>query len=120
MISARLVMASLGVAALASVMVLACSSSSSSSGDVTSGIDAGAESASPEGEGGTTEGGATDAGSDAPAGTCVGACKTTVLVADFGGKKRTLQRAQFGTEAGDAGTQLHTESHLGGDAACPR
>lgn len=26
---------------------------------------------------------------------------------------------QHGTQAGDAGTELHTESHLGGQAACP-
>ena len=56
---------------------------------------------------------------DGPSGTCEGACKTTSLVADFGGKKRTLVRAQFGTQQGDAGPELHTESHLGGSAACP-
>jgi hypothetical protein len=28
-------------------------------------------------------------------------------------------RAQFGTQQGDAGAELHTESHLGGAAACP-
>jgi len=62
---------------------------------------------------------ATDTGAPSPPGTCEGACKTTSLVADFGGKKRTLVRAQFGTQPGDGGVDLHTESHLGGEAACP-
>ena len=61
----------------------------------------------------------TDAASDAPTGTCEGTCKTTALVVDIGGKLRTLVRAQFGTQPGDAGAELYTESHLGGAAACP-
>lgn len=61
----------------------------------------------------------TVATTDAPATACEGACKITSLVGDFGGKKRTLVRAQFGTQQGDAGAELHTESHLGGDPACP-
>jgi hypothetical protein len=56
---------------------------------------------------------------DAPATVCEGACKTTSLVADIGGKKRTLVRSQMGTQQGDGGVELHTESHLGGDPACP-
>ena len=61
-----------------------------------------------------------DPANDATApGTCEGTCKTTALTTDFGGKTRVLARAQFGTEQGDAGAQLHTESHLGGSAACP-
>jgi hypothetical protein len=87
---------------------------------------------SPDGSGGPTgpvdEGGTiTDAGTgtdtasatDAPAIACEGACKVTAINADFGGRKRTLVRAQFGTQQGDAGPELHTESHLGGDPACP-
>jgi hypothetical protein len=67
-------------------------------------------------DGGTAEAG--DAGTTP--GTCEGACKTTSLTASFGGKDRVLVRAQFGTEPSDAGgSQLHTESHLGGAAACP-
>jgi len=79
----------------------------------------------PRDDAGATEGGAgTDAGGlDAGEGgaptACEGACKATSVVADFGGKQRTLVRAQFGTQAGDAGTELHTESHLGGAAPCP-
>ena len=73
------------------------------------------------------DGGATDASSatDAPGSAtdgapsaCSGACKTTALTADFGGKKRVLVRAQFGTKQGGV-TLYHTESHLGGSAACP-
>lgn len=80
----------------------------------------------PQGDGGSGEGGAiADGGAvdgaDGGGGptACEGACKTTSVVADFGGKVRTLVRAQFGTQAGDAGTELHTESHLGGAAPCP-
>jgi hypothetical protein len=76
----------------------------------------------PGNEGGTVTDAATDTTlptTDGPATACEGACKTTSLVGDFGGRKRTLVRAQFGTQAGDAGTELHTESHLGGDPACP-
>ncbi|HSO39459.1 MAG TPA: hypothetical protein VLT33_43325, partial [Labilithrix sp.] len=51
--------------------------------------------------------------------TCEGACKTTSLVASFGGLTRPLDRAQFGTQQGDAGAQLHVESHSGGLPACP-
>jgi len=39
----------------------------------------------------------------------------TSLVADFGGKTRTLDRAQFGLEGG----KLRAEAHRGGDPACP-
>lgn len=73
-----------------------------------------------DGDGGeTTSDAGTDTGTPSPPGTCEGACQTTSLVADFGGKKRTLVRAQFGTQPGDGGVELHTESHLGGAAACP-
>ena len=61
----------------------------------------------------------TKVATDAPATACEGACKTTSLVADFGGKKRTLVRAQMGTQPGDGGVELHTESHLGGVPGCP-
>jgi len=61
-----------------------------------------------------------DAGVDAkPNGVCEGACKTTSLVTDFGGKQRTLTRTQFGTEPGDGGIVLHLESYAGGDPKCP-
>jgi hypothetical protein len=75
-----------------------------------------------DGEGGSIADASTDttsATTDAPATACEGTCKITSLVGDFGGKKRTLVRAQFGTQPGDGGTELHTESHLGGDPACP-
>jgi len=63
---------------------------------------------------------AADSGIDTgPATGCAGACKTTALVAKFGGALRTITRAQFGTQAGDAGAQLHAEAHAGGDPACP-
>jgi hypothetical protein len=80
--------------------------------------DGGDTTPTPEG-GSTTTDAQVDAGADAPSSTCDGACKTTALVADFGGKMRTLVRAQFGTEQGDGGAQLYTESHLGGSPACP-
>jgi hypothetical protein len=100
------------------VVASACSSSSSNgSGAVVPGGEDG--STLPENEGGVTADAKSDGTTDAPKTTCDGACKTTSLVADFGGKKRTLVRAQFGTQQGDAGAELHTESHLGGAAACP-
>lgn len=105
-------------AASGMVMVAACSSSS----------DSVASSADAAGQDGNTP--SSDAGSgedtsapktDAPASsTCEGACKVTSLEVDIGGKKRTLVRAQFGTQQGDGGTELHTESHLGGQPACPQ
>lgn len=69
-------------------------------------------------DGGTAEA-ASEASTDAASSTCEGACKVTSLVVDIGGKKRTLVRSQFGTQPGDGGTELHTESHLGGAPACP-
>lgn len=102
--------------ACALVLVGACSSSPSS------GVlaPASGNDASVPADGGLVGDATSDAStSDAPAGACEGACKTTTLVADFGGKKRTLTRAQFGTQPGDAGLELHTESYLGGDPACP-
>src|SRR5689334_19799232 len=61
---------------------------------------------------------ADDAGADAP-GTCDGACRTTALVATFGSKTGTLDRAQLGVDHGDTGDTLHVEAHHGGDPACP-
>lgn len=95
---------------------MACGSSSS--GAVAPAA-SGSETSTPTSDGGDTSDAAASDASDGGAGACVGACKTTALVADFGGKKRTLVRAQFGTQQGDAGAELHTESHLGGSAACP-
>lgn len=76
---------------------------------------------------GDDDAGATDAatatdtatGTDGSSSTCEGACKTTSLVGDFGGKTRTLVRAQHGTQAGDAGSEFHVEAHLGGAPECP-
>lgn len=111
-----------GVAASASALLLAaaCSSSSAAGERVASGPDASDDvgSTSEEGGGPTGESG-TDAKTDATSSTCTGACTTTKLVADFGGKMRTLVRAQFGTQALDAGAGFHTEAHLGGAPACP-
>jgi hypothetical protein len=104
------------IAASVGLFVVACGASSS--GAVAPGGD-GAETSTPTPEGGDTTDAQADGGADGATSTCVGACKTTALVADFGGKKRTLVRAQFGTQPGDAGAELHTESHLGGSAACP-
>lgn len=101
---------------VAPLAAMACSSSSTNVG--VSYPDGGGTNPAPD-DGGSTSEAASDAGVDAPSGTCEGACKTTSLVADFGGKMRTLTRAQFGTQPGDGGTELHTESHLGGSAACP-
>lgn len=112
------VLGSLSTTAL--VLLVACSSSPVMV--VAVAPDGGGAAVVPGGEGGSV----TDAGSDtavmptdAPAAACEGACKVTSLVGDFGGKKRTLVRSQFGTQQGDGGTELHTESHLGGDPACP-
>lgn len=99
------------MAATALMAASACSPSS------TSGSAGGEDAANDGGEDGANDPG--EGGADAPSGMCEGACKTTSLVADFGGKKRTLVRAQFGTQQGDAGAELHTESHLGGLPACP-
>lgn len=79
----------------------------------------GADAGAPREDGAAPGDAARDAASEAGSGSCEGACKTTTLEADFGGKKRALVRAQFGTQPGDGGTDLHTESHAGGSAACP-
>lgn len=76
-------------------------------------------------EAGTGDEAASDASSsDSPSGAdgasaCEGSCKVTSLVADFGGKTRTLVRSQSGTQPGDAGVDFHVESHLGGAPECP-
>ncbi len=101
--------------AAAGLLTLACSSSSSNV--VAQYPDSGGMSNVPPVDGSTDP--TAEAGTEGGSGTCEGACKTTSLVVDIGGKKRTLVRAQFGTQSGDAGAELHTESHLGGLAACP-
>lgn len=93
---------------------VACSSSSESGGVVQPAVDGG----------GPADGGAFDAADaaipiDAAPSTCEGACKKTALVATFGALTRPLDRAQFGTQVGDAGAQLHVESHSGGAPECP-
>jgi hypothetical protein len=105
-------------ACAASVGVLAVACSSSSSNGAAQVADGG-DTSNPTLDGGGTTDAPADASADGPSGTCEGTCKTTALVADFGGKKRTLVRAQFGTQQGDAGAELHTETHLGGAAGCP-
>jgi hypothetical protein len=102
-------------AASAGLFALACSSSST---NVVAKSPDDTDSSTPPDDGGgpITK---LDAGADAPSGTCEGTCKTTALVVDIGGKMRTLVRAQFGTQQGDGGAELYTESHLGGSAACP-
>lgn len=98
------------------VTVAACSSKSETAGVVAPEVDAG---------GPVADAGAGDADADALApaeagpATCEGACKTTSLIATFGGLTRPLDRAQFGTQQGDAGAQLHVESHSGGMPECP-
>jgi hypothetical protein len=101
------------------VLLAACSSSPMVVAAVAS--DGGGNPVAPGDETAASTDGATDTmvATDAPATACEGACKTTSIAADFGGKKRTLLRAQLGTEPGDGGVVLHTESHLGGDPACP-
>jgi hypothetical protein len=113
----RLAWCALASMALPAVVLVGACSSSSDAAVVVVSPEGGEDAAQPGNEGGST----IDAKSDTstPSASCEGACKTTSLVADFGGKKRTLVRAQFGTQAGDAGAELHTESHLGGQAACP-
>lgn len=105
----------LSVVAIGAVAAAACSSSMDSG--------PGAVAPQPDGGGGLAETGADAADAAAPleAGpaTCEDACKKTALVATFGALTRTLDRAQFGTQEGDAGAQLHTESHLGGAPECP-
>jgi hypothetical protein len=106
-----------GVAAL-TIVAAACSSSSTTS-DTPSSAESGVDgSASQVDGGGAGDGSVPTADAQAP-GTCEGACKVTSLEIDIGGKLRTLSRAQFGTQAGAGGPELHTESHLGGQAACP-
>lgn len=107
------------VSAFAAVLTAACSSSSSSAG--IGAPDAADEAVQLGGsEGGVPADAPNDTRNDAPSTTCEGACKTTAIIADFGGRKRTLDRAQLGTQKGDGGVpQLHTESHLGGLPACP-
>jgi hypothetical protein len=120
MSSFRRALATLGVAAClvaSSVVAVACSSSSSAGAAFPDG--GGTSDAAPEDGSSPTDGGAADA-TDGGASACEGTCKTTALVADFGGKKRTLVRGQFGTQQGaDGGAELHTESHLGGQSGCP-
>jgi hypothetical protein len=98
----------------AAAIVVACSSST----------DAGPGAVVPPAEAGVAETGTTDDADaalppEAGPATCEGACKKTALVATFGALTRSLDRAQFGTQQGDAGAQLHTESHAGGAAECP-
>ena len=93
----------------------ACSSSSDNGGVAQPAVDGG------DG-GGNTEGVDAADGStppDAAPATCEGACKQTALVATFGALTRPLDRAQFGTQVGKAGAQLHVESHSGGAPECP-
>ena len=104
--------------ATGSLLALACASSSPSSRGVQDPQGGDASDPGPAEDGAVADA-RLDAGADAPSGSCVGACKTTALVVDIGGKKRTLARAQFGTQQGAAGPEIHTESHLGGMAACP-
>lgn len=101
----------------------ACSSSSANGAGVSNGSsgEPGDGSGPTKEDGGTTgtESG-TDGPSDASPTKCEGDCKKTTLITDFGGKKRTLDRAQFGTQPGDGGTtEYHSESYAGGAAACP-
>lgn len=112
----------LACAASSALFAVACAACSSTTASVTnsSSGDPGTEAGPPKDEGGTT---ISDAGPEATADAsptaCEGACKKTTLVADFGGKKRTLDRAQFGTQPGDGGVAYHSESYAGGAAACP-
>ena len=58
---------------------------------------------------------AKDAGTDGP-----GATGKTSVVVTIKNVSRTVVRAQFGKSAADAAKEsFHTESHEGGDAACP-
>ena len=109
----------LALSALTAPGMLIMGACSSSSGDAVPPATAEDTGVGIDSSGPTGDAAANDATSDAPSATCEGACKTTSLEADFGGKKRTLVRAQFGTQQGDGGAELHTESHLGGGAACP-
>lgn len=108
-----------GAWAAAIALASACSSSTSSGGAVAPGPGNDANALGEDGGALAVADATTEAKTDAPVSACEGACKTTSLVTDFGGRKRTLNRAQFGTEKGDAGAQLHTEAHLGGSPACP-
>lgn len=116
MISGRGPAFALPLVAFALAAAAACSSNENA-GVVAA--EAGADASAPPEDGAAPVDAAREAGSDAGPGSCEGACKTTTLEADFGGKKRALVRAQFGTQPGDGGTDLHTESHAGGSPACP-
>lgn len=50
---------------------------------------------------------------------CEGACKTTTLEVEIGGKKAPMDRAQFGTEVVDGQPVFYLESHYGGAPECP-
>jgi hypothetical protein len=97
------------VALVMAVGVVAACSSSTASGTAAPSADGG----------GPASDAANESSADAAPASCTGACTTMALAADFGGQKRALVRAQFGTQAGDAGVELHLEAHAGGDAACP-
>ena len=104
--------------AFAGITALFACSSSTPQGGVQPAADA-----APGEDAGATDGASasdTSTGTDgSSSSTCEGACKTTSLVGDFGGKVRTLVRAQHGTQAGDAGSEFHVEAHLGGAPECP-
>jgi hypothetical protein len=103
--------------AAAMIVTVACSSSPSTTGGAVApgpGNDANV----PADDGGVITDATSEAKADAPTSACEGACKTTSLDTDYG-RHRTLNRAQFGTQQGDAGSELHTEAHLGGSPACP-
>lgn len=85
------------------LFLVACSSSATVTGAPPSGDDA-------------AVGEPSDAGGEAgarPTG------KPTSLDATLGGVSRTLDRAQFGNDVGDAGSLVRVEVHAGGDPACP-
>jgi len=115
----------IGVCFVSSSVVFgaACAACSSSNATVSNGSsgEPGTDGSTRKDDSSTT---VTDAGADTAEGSsptsCEGDCKKTALVADFGGKKRTLDRAQFGTQPGDGGTvEYHSESYAGGATACP-
>jgi hypothetical protein len=51
---------------------------------------------------------------------CEDACSQTLLTLVFGNDQASIDRAQFGFNLPDNGSQtLHVEAHFGGDPACP-
>lgn len=108
---------SLTALVFAGALAIACSSSSSTSSTPTETPDDDASSpSSPEKDASSPSDAAVDAPTAEP---CDGDCLKTTVEADIGGKKASLDRAQYGTDGTGAAHSLYIEVNVGGDTACP-